>query len=489
MNRTRQPEIRDAELEAPQAEKIILGAFLNSETEFWNWYERLEDIDFTAPINQRVFRAMRALALQNRSLAPSIIVGVMEKGDTGDKSPGPYMHTIKGEARGVLNLDTFVEKVKECSMRRLLLKVSQGISELATKGSVDASADRLIEEAMALVGSASNQRTRDTLKSAGDVALTVVDQMIETVQGKRSSGLMTRLAEINELIGPLMPGEFIVLAGATSSGKTALMAQIMEDIAVGREGQEGVPVGMIQAEMTAEAVVRRWVAQRAGVPAYAIANGSVNRAEDEKVLAAAESMRGLPLHIDAERGISLSGMIAKARRLKRRHGIQMLIIDHVREIVPDRKAKGDNEFQHIADVVQASGNLAGELGIPVILGAQLKRDPASRDIKTAADIRLPNLGDVWGGSAIEQKADTVLFVHRPQYYLERAEPAQSARHYEDWQKDLDRWKGKAQLVVAKRRGGEGYGLREVGFIGAFTQFTSLRKADISEDNQEALEFT
>lgn len=342
---------------------------------------------------------------------------------------------------------------------------------------------------MALVGSAANRRTRDTLKSAGDVALTVVDQMIETVQGKRSSGLMTRLAEVNELIGPLMPGEFIVLAGATSSGKTALMAQIMEDIAVGCEGQEGASVGMIQGEMTAEAVVRRWVAQRAGVPAYAIANGSVNRAEDERVLAAAESLRGLPLHIDAERGITLSGMIAKARRLKRRHGIQLLVIDHVREIVPDRKAKGDNQFQHIEDVVQAAGNLAGELGIPVILGAQLKRDPAIRDIKTASDIRLPNLSDVWGGSAIEQKADTVLFVHRPQYYLERAEPAQSARHYEDWVKDLDRWKGKAQLVVAKRRGGEGYGLREVGFIGAFTQFTSLRKADTSEDSQEALEFS
>lgn len=485
--RQRKPEYREAELESPASEKAVLGVFLNSESEFCTWQERLEDEDFVAPLNRRIFRAMRVLGRQNRTLAPAIISSAMEKGEDGEKSPVPYMSALKLEAKGIISPATFIDMIKSCSARRQLIQIGQRLNDVALRGDPEASADQIIEAAMAMVAEASASRVQETLQDVGTVAMRVVDQMVQTIQGKRAAGLMTNLDELNELMGPMMPGDLIIVAGATSSGKTALMGQILEEVAAGRAGQEGVPVGMIQAEMTHEAVVRRYVAQRAGISASLIASGNVNTAEDERVLDAAKEFRSLPLFIDAQRGITLSSMVARAKRMARRHGVKLLVIDHAREISPDRRSR-DDEFQHMAAVVQASGDLAGDLGIPVILGAQLKRDPAAREIRTASDIRLPGLSDVWGGSAIEQKADTVLFVHRPQYYLERAEPAKSAKYRDDWQADLDRWTGRAQLVLAKRRGGRGYGQREVAYIEHLTRFASLRKDVGAQAEQEAMEF-
>lgn len=482
MSARQKAEFRDAQFESPAAEKAVLGTMLVSSGAYWDWSEKLDQADFTVPLHRRIFKAMGVLARQNRVLAPPLILSVMEAGDANESPPIAYMTALKVEAKGIINIGGFVALMKECSVRRRLLLASQKIHDLASKSNPDATADEMLDAAGSIMMQATSHRAKQTVASIGDLADQVVKEMSDTMSGRRPSGIKVRLNAINELLGPLLPGHLIVIPGATSSGKTALMSQICEEVAM-----DGNASGQIQAEMMAIDVARRHVAMRSGVSASTISAGEINDADAEAVLNARDALRPMPFFIDAERGITLSGMMSRARKMKRDHDIKLLVIDHIREIRPDIGSRYDKEHEHITAVCTGAKDLAEELQIPVLLGAQFKQDESSFEIRTAKDIRRPHMGIVYGGSAIRQIADHVLFVHRPAYYLERAEPMKSANHYESWKADLTRWSGRAELVLTKRRGGRGYGLKEVAYVEHLTMFRdNISIAGSIDEPQERL---
>lgn len=481
-----EPDYEDQPTASVPAEKFVLGAFLNSYDAYWEWSGIVSEDDFTVLLHRRIYRAIRMLAKDNTPLKPDLVAQAMEKGPKGESPPAAYMTAIRHEAREIASLPREIAILQKCTAARDLRTMAEEIVDLASKGDPTVDAARFYELAASIVTKRTRMNSLQKSTKVGDIARRVIDKMQVQIQGTSEKPLSVSLPELHDLIGPMMAGQLIIVAGATGAGKTALMNQMLAEVEA-----QGHATAMIQAEMDDEEIVLRMLAEQSGIETSKIHAGNVNVGEQEHLVHIAEEMAARAYDIAADTSMTLSGMLARARWLRRQSKVKLLAIDHLRQILPDRSTGGDkfDKFDHIENVVHATKRLARELHIPIILGAQLKRDPSAYDIRTAKDIRNPKPDALYGGSAIEQVADTIVFVHRPHQYLAPVKPAQSSSHYEQWAIDTDRWEGRAKLILTKRRGGKGWGEREVLFDGLRTTFASLstQAADVSD--QEALAFS
>ena len=345
-------------------------------------------------------------------------------------------------------------------MRRGLIEAAEAIAKLASDPPVDMFAVAQIEEAEKIIYALSDKRTASEPKL--EMAQTVVHRALASFdhayQNPTLVGVTTGIAKVDDCLGPLLKSDLIIMAGHTSMGKTALAQQITWHAAHDR----GRRCMVETLEMHSEQYVARHIAQIARVPADRLEQGRVSGDEIGRAFAAGEAFRDVPLFINGQTGATTSAIRSRARRLSRAGKLGLITVDHLRFIVPDDpRAPEHEQVQQITRDLKA---LAKEMDCPVLLVSHLNRNATSRSNKR------PIESDLYGGSAIEQNADAICFVYREEYWLRRAEPDLSdAEDYAKWLRACEAAKGKAEVIVTKRRRGQPR-TAHIAWDGAMTMF-------------------
>jgi replicative DNA helicase len=228
-------------------------------------------------------------------------------------------------------------------------------------------------------------------------------------------------------------------------------------------------VGFFSLEMSAEQLATRVLAEQSGVASFKIRRGDMTESEFVQLSEAAQEMNRIPLYIDQTGGISIAQLTARARRLKRQYGLDVLVIDYL-QLLSGSNKKSDNRVQELTEITTGLKSLAKELEVPVIALSQLSRQVENREDKR------PQLSDLRESGSIEQDADVVMFVYREEYYVNMKKPQEGTEEFLKWQMDMDRVHGKAEVILGKQRHGP-TGTVELQFEAEFTRFSNLAKVD------------
>jgi replicative DNA helicase len=269
-------------------------------------------------------------------------------------------------------------------------------------------------------------------------------------------------------------------------GKTALATNLAFNVARAYRGEkqpdgstktvDGGIVGFFSLEMSSEQLATRVIAEQSGVPSYKIRRGDIREDEFYRITDVAREMQSIPLYIDQTGGISIAQLVARARRLKRQRGLDLLIIDYL-QLLSGSAKKGENRVQELTEITTGLKALAKELAVPVIALSQLSRQVENRDDKR------PQLSDLRESGSIEQDADVVLFVFREEYYLKNKEPRMGTEEYFKWQQDMDRAHGRAEVIIGKQRHGP-TGTIQLSFTAEVTRFGNLAESDRLPERME-----
>ena len=289
------------------------------------------------------------------------------------------------------------------------------------------------------------------------------------------SGIATGLRDLDTKMGGLQHSDLIVLAGRPGMGKTALATNIAYNIAKAHHAEvqpdgtmksvNGGIVGFFSCEMSAEQLATRILAEQTSIASSSIRRGGITEADFEKIRNYSIELQSLPLYVDETGGLSISQLTARARRLKRQKGLDVIVVDYI-QLLQGSGKRSDNRVQEVTEITTSLKALAKELAVPIIALSQLSRQVESRDDKR------PQLSDLRESGSIEQDADVVMFVYREEYYLQNKEPRIGTPEYEKWQLDMSLVHGKAEVIIGKQRHGP-TGTVELSFEGQFTRFSDL----------------
>ena len=374
------------------------------------------------------------------------------------------------------------------AIRRDLMEICQEITHKAQTVSVESEPDEQIVEAEQRLYTLSEQGNKDTgfqsfLKAVSD-AVNVANAAFQRDGGL--AGISTGLKDMDTKLGGLHKSDLLILAGRPSMGKTSLATNIAFNIAkaytkgVTPDGSEGAVnggvVGFYSLEMSAEQLAARILSEAAEIPSEQIRKGDMTETEFRRFVEAAKQLENCPLYIDDTAALPISQLAARARRLKRTHGLDVLIIDYL-QLVRPASAK-DSRVNEVSEITQGLKAIAKELDIPVIALSQLSRQVEARDDKR------PQLSDLRESGSIEQDADVVMFVFREEYYKEREKPGEhDTEGMMKWMEEMERLQGKAEVIIGKQRHGP-IGTVDLAFEGKFTRFSNLVKPWQNNGGQE-----
>ena len=298
-------------------------------------------------------------------------------------------------------------------------------------------------------------------------------------RGGGLAGISTGLVDLDKKLGGLHESDLLILAGRPSMGKTSLATNIAFNVAKayrrGRkpDGSEGAVnggvVGFFSLEMSAEQLAARILSEASEVPSEQIRRGDMTETEFRRFVDAAKQLESCPLYIDDTPALPISQVAARARRLKRTHGLDVLMIDYLQLLKGSSKSSEANRVQEVSEITQGLKAIAKELNIPVIALSQLSRQVESREDKR------PQLSDLRESGSIEQDADVVMFVFREEYYREREKPADhELEKMSAWQEMMAKCHGVAEVIIGKQRHGP-IGTVPLSFEGRFTRFGNLAR--------------
>src|SRR6185312_7037476 len=267
-----------------------------------------------------------------------------------------------------------------------------------------------------------------------------------------------------------------ILAGRPGMGKTALATNVAYNVAKAWRGEvradghtatvDGGIVGFFSLEMSAEQLATRIIAERTGIPSSHIRRGGITEADFEKIKDVSIELQVLPFYVDETGGLSIAQLAARARRLKRQRGLDVLVIDYIQLLQGSQRKANESRVQEVTEITTNLKALAKELNVPIVALSQLSRQVENRDDKR------PQLSDLRESGSIEQDADVVLFVFREEYYLQNKEPKPGTAEHQTWQSEMDLALGKAEVIIGKQRHGP-TGTVKLNFEGQFTRFSDL----------------
>jgi len=413
----------------PEAEASLLGALIIDPTLVDRASELLTPSDFTDEANAAVFDAL--LHLSDRS--PNAVSGAslaakLRELGTLDLVGLDYIAQLIDSTPGSATWAHFAGLVIGASKRRQLARIaSDAWQAVHTDGSRDIA--EIASEAESRLGALLvGDRDRDTPLPIGQLATLALDEF-DAAQGKPRPGLRAGYVDLDRLLGGLMPGALVVVAGRPSMGKTALALCIALRVAKSRSA-----VGFLSLEMDKGAIANRALACEAGVNADALKAGRLTTEEVSRAVTAAARLQEMPLVIDDRAAPTMAQLRSRVRAMVRAHGVRLVVIDYL-QLCREPSAGRESREREVSAISRALKALARELGIVVIAAAQLNRQSEHRSD------RRPVLADLRESGSIEQDADIVALVHRPAYYATPAEPPSPE------EADL------AEVIVAKHRNG------------------------------------
>jgi replicative DNA helicase len=463
------------------AEQALLGAILVNNDAYYRVSDFLLPEHFIEDLHRRIYEVATDLIKAGKVATPITMKTFLGDQDLGGVTPYQYLVRLAGEATTVINAEHYGRTVYDLAIRRKLIGLGEDLVNAAFDAPVDSSPRDQIEEAerrlyeLAETGRYDGgfQRFSDALTQAIDMAAAAFKR-----EGKLS-GISTGLIDLDRTLGGLQRSDLVILAGRPAMGKTSLVTNIAFNIAKAYQSEKqpdgtlktvnGGIVGFFSLEMSAEQLATRIIAEQSGVASYKIRRGDMREDDFYKITEAAREMQSIPFYIDQTGGISIAQLAARARRLKRQRGLDVLIVDYLQLLSASAK-KGENRVQELTEITTGLKALAKELEVPLIALSQLSRQVEARDDKR------PQLADLRESGSIEQDADVVMFVYREEYYLKNKEPKPGTEEYFKWQQEMDQVHGKAEVIIGKQRHGP-TGTVQLAFQADITRFTNLADED------------
>jgi replicative DNA helicase len=462
-----------------EAEQSLLGAILVNNDAFYRVSDFLQAKHFFEPLHQEIFETAGSLVRMGKVATPVTLKTFLPAEiDLGGMTVGQYLARLAAEATTIINAQDYGRTIYDLALRRDLIRIGEDMVNVAFEAPVDFSPRSQIEDAERRLYELAESGRYDGGFQRFSHALTVaVDMAAKAFQRDGSlSGIATGLRDLDARMGGLQPSDLIIIAGRPGMGKTALATNIAYNVArayraeIGADGMaktfNGGVVGFFSCEMSAEQLATRIIAERTGIPSSTIRRGAITESDFERIREHSVQLQSLPFHVDETGGLSIAQLCARARRLKRQKGLDLLVVDYIQLLQGSGRRSNENRVQEVAEITTGLKALAKELNIPVIALSQLSRKVEDRDDKR------PQLADLRESGSIEQDADVVLFVFREEYYLAGKEPGYGTADRGEWETKMSQARGKAEVIIGKQRHGP-TGTVNLQFDGTVTRFADL----------------
>lgn len=461
------------------AEQAVIGAVLHNNELLGRISDIVSPEQFYEPVHQRIFDVILKLTDKGQIATPTTLKNYFDKDESlSDVGGAEYLIRITGNPNAIINLESYAKVVQDCYMRRRLVDIGSGIVNNAYEHNIDNPSEHQIESAEQSLFELASQGTSDkgfqALRGALSTALTIAETAHKRVD--KLSGISTGFTDLDALLGGLHNSDLLILAGRPSMGKTALSVNLALNACqrLARSHTDKTThapsVGFFSLEMSAEQLAARMIAMESGVDSSKMRMGTLTDDEFAKIVEGNKNLYGLPFFIDDTPALSISGLRTRARRLKRKHNLGMLIIDYLQLVRGSSKASEANRVQEISEITQGLKAIAKELNIPVIALSQLSRAVEQREDKR------PQLSDLRESGSIEQDADVVMFIFREEYYEERRKPPESDdKKFQEWQARMESCMNITEVIIAKHRNGP-IGTAKLFFSAKTTKFEDLTQA-------------
>jgi replicative DNA helicase len=439
---------RDTSLERPlphnlEAERSILGAVLLDNFALNAAIEKIRSDDFFLPQHRQIFERMVQLGEKQQAIDPvTLMEDLSRRGELEAAGGAAYISQLADGLPRVTNVEHYARIVKEKAVLRGLIHSAQAIQEQALAAGEDA--DVILDRAESVILSLAEDRIKAGLIGVKELVRDNYERLNKILtDGRRVTGLSTGYVNLDNETSGLQPSEMIILAARPSMGKTALAINIANNVAV----RNREPVAIFSLEMSKESLLVRMLASEARIDAHKFRTGHMGKEDWGKIVNTLNGLSEAPLWVDDSASSTVMEMGAKARRLKRDRGLSLIIVDYLQLVVPTSTGRQSNRQEEVSGMSRALKALAKELKVPIIVLSQLTRAPEREE-------RKPQLSDLRESGAIEQDADVVMFINRPNFY----------------KTDLpEEDRAKAELIIAKQRNGPTGTLNFV-FLARHTRF-------------------
>ena len=464
-----------------EAEQALLGALLFDNGAFERLSDQLQPGHFYEPFHARLFAAISDYILKGMLAEPIVLVDRFRNDPAFEELGGlRYLADLVDRAPPAANAAEYGRAIHDLALRRELIRIGGDISIGAASAEDGLTARDQIEAAEQQLYSLAEAGGASTGFVGLNEALRGAVNMAAEAFGRDGglAGLSTGLIDLDQKLGGLHPSDLLILAGRPSMGKSALAVNIAFNVARNyawepqpdgtRKTVNGGIVAFFALEMSAEQLGMRLLAEVSGVSGDRLRKGEIDASEFGRVRDAAEEISSAPLYIDDTGGLPISKLAARARRLKRQSGLDLIVVDYLQLITGSGARAAEGRVQEVSQITAALKSLAKELSVPVLALAQLSRQVEQREDKR------PQLSDLRESGSIEQDADAVMFIYRESYYKSRTEPREGTPEHLTWQEDMDRIRNLAEVIIGKQRHGP-IGTVKLHFNEDLTKFGNLAR--------------
>jgi len=464
-----------------EAEQALLGAILVNNEALYRVTDFLEPQHFFEPIHQQIYDISRSLIRTGKLASPVTLKTFLAADlDIAGLTLAQYLARLAAEATTIINAVDYGRTVYDLALRRELIQIGEDMVNVAFDAPVDfAPRDQIEDAERRLYDLAETGRYGGGFQKFETALTTAVDMAARAYQREgKLSGLATCLTDLDIKMGGLQPSDLIIIAGRPGMGKTALATNIAYNVARAWRGEvradghiettNGGIVGFFSLEMSAEQLATRIIAEQTGIPSSTIRRGGIQEVDFERIRDVATELQHLNFFIDETGGLTVAQLAARARRLKRQKGLDLVVIDYIQLLQGSTRRALEGRVQEVTEITTSLKALAKELNVPVLALSQLSRQVESRDDKR------PQLSDLRESGSIEQDADVVMFVFREEYYLSNKEPRPGTDEHTKWQLDMAAVHGKAEIIIGKQRHGP-TGTVNLQFEASVTRFDNLER--------------
>ncbi len=425
------------------AEQSVLGAMLMSKDAIADVVEAVRAGDFYRPAHELIFNAIIDLYSRGEPADPITVADQLGKQGELTRAGGQiYLADLLSSVAIAANAGYYAQIVREKAVLRRLIRASIKIAQLGYEGSGDV--EGIVDQAEQAVYEVSEGRTAEDYLPLSQLLEPTIDEMEAIGSRVGMSGVPTGFAELDELTNGLHSGQMVIIAARPAMGKSTLALDFARAAAV----KNKLPTAFFSLEMSRTELVMRLLSAEAQVPLNHIRNGKMSEDDWRRVVAKSDQVREAPLYLDDSPNLTMMEIRAKARRLRQRNDLRMVIIDYMQLMSSGKKV--ESRQLEVSEFSRQIKLLAKELDLPVVALSQLNRGPETRNDKK------PMLSDLRESGSLEQDADVVILLHRDDAYNRNSERA-----------------GEADLIIAKHRNGPTATI-PVAFQGHYSRFVDMQ---------------
>jgi replicative DNA helicase len=459
--------VRDNFKELPnniEAEQAVIGSILVTNEIFDEISVIVSNINFYDPMHQKIFNAIENLIYKGMLANPITLKNYFED-EKDDLNIPEYLVKITKFSTSARQAIEYSKIIYDMFVRRELIKISEQTIDTAKLNDLDTNGQNIIENSERLLFDLAEKGSFNSSLVKFDDAMKQTIEMASAAYKNEGGivGVPTGLRDLDDKLGGLHQSDLIIIAGRPSMGKTSLATNIAFHAAnnIQDSGRKS-SVAFFSLEMSSEQLSTRILSEQAKISSNDIRRGRISNEQFDQFLETSKNIAELPLFIDETPAISIAAMSNRARRIKRLHGLDLVVVDYI-QLMRGAFNNKDGRVQEISQITQGLKAIAKELGVPVVALSQLSRQVEQRDDHK------PQLSDLRESGSIEQDADVVMFVYRESYYLMRKKPREATVEHAEWQAKMNEVAHLAEIIIGKQRHGP-IGNISLEFEERFTKF-------------------